>query len=100
MNNGNFTVMIAGIAKSGMEEYVKRYLKQLMEHSRKDDGCILYNIHQSIENPAEFMVYMQWVSQEAFEQHNQKLEMQEFKHKLAEEMFEEQSPKTYWHLLD
>jgi hypothetical protein len=47
MSNGNFTVMIAGIAKSGMEDYVKKFLKQLMEHSRKDKGCILYNIHQS-----------------------------------------------------
>ena len=100
MNNGNYTVMIAGIAKSGMEAYVKRYLKQLMGHSRQDKGCILYNIHQSIDNPSEFMVYMQWESKEAFEQHNQKPEMQEFKHQLAEEMFEEQSPKTYWHLLD
>ncbi|OGT37680.1 MAG: hypothetical protein A3F11_11255 [Gammaproteobacteria bacterium RIFCSPHIGHO2_12_FULL_37_14] len=99
MNNGNYTVMIAGIAKSGMEDYVKRFLKQLMEHSRKDTGCIIYNIHQSIENPSEFMVYMQWKSKEAFEQHNLMPEMQEFKHKLVKEMFEEQSPKTYWHLL-
>jgi quinol monooxygenase YgiN len=43
---------------------------------------------------------MQWESKEAFEQHNQKPEMQEFKRKLANQMFEEQSPKTYWHLLD
>lgn len=100
MNNGNYTVMIAGVAKSGMEDYVKRFLKQLMEHSQNDTGCIIYNIHQSIENPSEFMVYMQWKSKEAFEQHNLKPEMQEFKHKLAKEMFEEQSPKTYWHLLD
>src|SRR3990167_2186446 len=65
MNNGNYTVMIAGIAKSGMEDYVKRFLKQLMEHSRKDNGCIIYNIHQSIDNPSEFMVYMQWKSKKS-----------------------------------
>lgn len=100
MSNGNYTVMIAGLAKSGMEDYVKRYLKQLMNHSRQDKGCLLYNIHQSLDNPSEFMVYMQWSSKDAFEQHNLKPEMQEFKRKLAKEMFEEQSPKTYWHLLD
>lgn len=99
MNNGNFTVMIAGLAKPGMEDYVKKYLKQMMERSRQDKGCITYNVHQSIENPTEFMVYMQWINQEAFDHHNQKPEMQEFKHKLANEMFVEQSPKTYWHLL-
>ena len=100
MSNGTYTVMIAGIAKAGMETYVKRYLTQMMEHSRKDAGCITYNIHQSINNPSEFMVYMQWTSKQAFEQHNQKPEMQEFKHKLSNEMFEEQSPKTYWHFID
>lgn len=100
MNNGSFTVMIAGVAKSGMEEYVKRTLKSIMEHSRQDKGCLIYNIHQSITNPAEFMVYMQWVSKQAFDQHNDKPEMQQFKHKLANELFDEQSPKTYWQLLD
>jgi quinol monooxygenase YgiN len=100
MNNKSFTVMIAGIAKSGMEEYVKRYLIQLMEHSRKDKGCIIYNIHQSIDNPSEFMVYMLWESEAAFESHNKKPEMQEFKKQLAQDMFMEQSPKTYWHLLN
>ncbi|HVY53622.1 MAG TPA: antibiotic biosynthesis monooxygenase family protein [Gammaproteobacteria bacterium] len=99
MNNGNFTVMIAGVAKAGMEKYVKRLLLQIMENSKQDQGCIAYNIHQSTENPAEFMVYMQWNSQKDFELHNLTPQMQEFKHKLAKEVFEVQSPKTYWHLL-
>ena len=99
MNNKNFTVMIAGIAKSGMEEYIKRHLIQIMEHSRQDKGCIIYNIHQSTDNLSEFMVYMLWESEAAFESHNKKPEMQEFKKQLATVWFEEQSPKTYWHLL-
>lgn len=100
MSQPYFTVMIAGLAKPGMEDYVKRTLKQIMQHSRRDKGCIVYNIHQSNENPAEFMVYMQWKSQEAFEQHNQTAEMKDFRLKLANDMFTEQSPKTYWHMLD
>ena len=100
MNKKNYTVMIAGTTKSGMEDYVKRYLMQLMEHSRKDPGCLIYNVHQSIDNVCEFMVYMIWDSKEAFSKHNKKPDMQEFKNRLSDEMFEEQSPKTYWHLLD
>jgi len=91
--------MIAGLTKPGMEDYMKHYLMQLMEHSRQDSGCILYNIHQSIDNPTEFMVYMLWKNKEAFEKHNKKPEMQEFKKRLSKEMFEEQSPKTYWRLI-
>lgn len=96
MENRNFAVMIAGVVKPGMEDYIKHFLHEMMEHTRKDKGCILYNIHQSIENPLEFMVYMLWKNQKSFEEHNKKPEMQEFKKELAHKMFEEMSPKTYW----
>ncbi len=92
--------MIAGIVKAGMEEYVENFLTKLMQHSRKDEGCIAYNIHRSKQNPLEFMLYSTWTNQEAFEHHNQSPTLQEFKKKLAQEMFEEQSPKTYWETLD
>lgn len=99
-NNQHYTIMIAGIAKAGMEGYIKNYLTELKHHSQKDQGCLVYNIHQSSQNPCEFMVYMVWEDPKDFDRHNQKLEMQEFKKKLAPEMFEVQSPKTYWKILD
>lgn len=100
MSNKNYTVMIAGMAKAGMEDYVKNYLTNLMKSSREEEGCLIYNIHQSTEDPREFMVYMLWVDEKSFEKHNQKPEMQEFKKQLSKDMFEVQSPKTYWNLLD
>lgn len=99
MSQKHFCVMIAGLAKAGMEDYVKHYFLELMEHSRRDAGCLVYNIHQSSENPGEFMVYMLWQNEEAFKQHNQTPRMQEFKQKLAKDLFEAQSPKTYWQLI-
>ena len=99
-HKGHFAVMIAGVAKAGMEDYVKRYLKQMMDHSIQDKGCFIYNIHQSTHISAEFMVYMLWESQKAFEEHNKKPEMQEFRELLAKQLFEMQSPKTFWKLLD
>ncbi|MCH9770655.1 MAG: antibiotic biosynthesis monooxygenase [Gammaproteobacteria bacterium] len=99
MKNSQFTVMIAGIAKAGMEDYVKRFLLQLAKSSRQDEGCLVYNIHQSESNPAEFMLYSVWSDQAAFDAHNQTMHMQEFKRQLATDMFEIQSPKTYWQLI-
>jgi len=99
MENNHFAVMIAGLVKPGMDGYMKHYLKEMMDESVKDKGCILYNIHQSTDNPLEFMVYMLWESEAAFEKHNQKPEMQEFKKELSKQMFEAQSPKTCWKLL-
>lgn len=100
MKNESFTVMIAGMAKPGMEDYVRRNLLSLMESSQHDEGCIIYNIHESIKTPGEFMVYMVWKDEKSFEKHNQTPAMQEFKKQLSREWFEEQSSKTYWYLLN
>ena len=91
--------MIAGVAKAGMEDYVKRVLIEMMEHSQADKGCLIYNVHQSFEHPGEFMVYMLWESKSAFDHHNEKPEMMAFRSRLANELFAEQSPKTFWRLL-
>lgn len=99
MDNKYFTFMVAGIAKQGMEDYVKHFLTDLMTKSRKDDGCVAYNVHQSIENPQEFMLYSLWCDEESFEKHNQSVHMQEFKQQLHRELFDKESPKTYWNLL-
>lgn len=99
MDNKYFTFMVAGIAKKGIEDYVKHFLTDLMAKSRKDEGCVAYNIHQSIENPQEFMLYSLWRDEDAFEKHNQSAHMQEFKHQLHKELFAKESPKTYWSLL-
>ncbi len=95
-----FTIMVAGIANAGMEDYVKDYLKRMMEHSRRDKGCVIYNVHQSTHDPREFMMYSVWKNKEAFEAHNKRPEVKEFKEKLSHEMFDEQSPKTYWQILE
>lgn len=91
--------MIAGMAKAGMEAYVRDNLMAMMKDAQQDAGCIIYNIHESINTPGEFMVYMVWQDKKSFDLHNQKPAMQEFKKKLTHEWFEQQSPKTYWYLL-
>ncbi len=100
MENKPYAIMIAGITTPDMADYVKGYLLRMMEHSRHETGCILYNIHQSKDKPNEFMMYSVWKDQADFEKHNQTPEMQEFKHELAKAMFEIQSPKTIWELLE
>lgn len=99
MSKDHYTVMIAGKAKFGMEDYIRRNLIDMMNASKQQRGCITYNIHESLDNPGEFMVYMVWENKEAFDRHNERREMIEFREKLADEWFERLSPKTYWRLL-
>ena len=71
MSNKNYTVMVAGMTQPDMQIYVKNYLKRLMQYSRQDKGCITYNIHQSIKDPCEFMIYEAFTSMDGVTAHKE-----------------------------
>ncbi len=99
MENKYFIVTITGITKEGNQGHVKSFLSGLMAKSRKEEGCVQYDIYQSTENPREFLLFTVWDNQESFDRHNQTPLMQEFKNHLAKEFFVHESRKNYWTLL-
>jgi quinol monooxygenase YgiN len=56
-------------AKPGQEEAVKEVLIALVEPTRKEAGCLCYNLHQSKSDRTQFMFYEQWASKEAIDAH-------------------------------
>ena len=56
-------------AKPGQEEAVKEVLMALVEPTRKEPGCLCYNLHQSKSDKTQFMFYEQWASKEAIDAH-------------------------------
>ena len=56
-------------ARPGQEDAVKEALLSLVEPTRKEPGCLLYNLHQSKSDPTLFMFYEQWANQKALEGH-------------------------------
>jgi quinol monooxygenase YgiN len=56
-------------AKPGQEEAVKEALMSMVEPTRKEPGCLCYNLHQSKTDPTQFMFYEQWASQDALDAH-------------------------------
>lgn len=69
MEDGKITVMALVKAKDGMADIVKQELLQLVEHTRKESGCISYDLHQSKEITGHFMFYETWASKEALDKH-------------------------------
>ena len=57
-------------AKQGQEDAVKEALLALVEPTRKEPGCLVYNLHQSKSDPTQFMFYEQWVGKEALDAHS------------------------------
>ena len=65
-------VLVAELqAKAGEEESVGKALLAMVEPTRKEPGCLCYNLHQSNKDKSQFMFYEQWASKAALDTHGQ-----------------------------
>jgi quinol monooxygenase YgiN len=76
MNAKLLTVVAQVKAKPGKESLVQQELLSLVAPSRKDAGCLNYDLHQSLDNPAIFMFHENWTSKAHLDQHLQKPDLQ------------------------
>ena len=56
-------------AKPDQVEAVKEALMSLVGPTRKEPGCLCYNLHQSKTDPTQFLFYEQWANKDAFDAH-------------------------------
>lgn len=60
----SYTVIAVLEAKASKEHELAAALKAVVEPSRAEEICLEYKLHQSSDNPAQFVLYEQWVSKE------------------------------------
>ena len=65
----NLIVVATVVAKKEFVEIVKSELLKLVPPTRKEAGCIEYNLHQDNEDPAVFVFYETWGSLASLENH-------------------------------
>ena len=63
------TVVAKVRAKPGREDEVLRELQILVEETRKEVGCLNYDLHRSQTEPAVFMFYENWTDRAALDAH-------------------------------
>jgi quinol monooxygenase YgiN len=76
MNAKPLTVIAQFKAKPGKESLVRQELLSLLAPSRKDAGCLNYDLHQAPDNPAPFLFHENWTSKAHLDQHLQKPNLQ------------------------
>jgi quinol monooxygenase YgiN len=76
MNAKTLTVLAQMKAKPGKESQVRQELLSLVAPSRKDAGCVNYDLHQAVDNPALFLFHENWVSKAHLDAHLQKPDLQ------------------------
>ena len=63
-------VIASAKAKKGKEEELARALKAVVEPTRAEPGCELYELYRA-EEPGVFFFYERWVSRDALKEHTQ-----------------------------
>jgi quinol monooxygenase YgiN len=56
-------------AAAGREHDLERELRALIEPTRKEPGCLAYQLHRDIAHPGKFMFYEKFKSQVALDEH-------------------------------
>ena len=76
MNAKSLTVIAQIKAQPGKEAQVRQELLSLVAPSRKDAGCLNYDLHQAQDNPTLFLFYENWTSKAHLDAHLQKPDLQ------------------------
>ena len=72
------TVIAYVTAKAGQQEQVRDALLDLVAQSRKERGCVNYDLHESQENTSEFAIYENWCKAADLDGHAKSIHLQEF----------------------
>ena len=59
-------------------DLVKTELLKLIKVTRSEKGCVNYDLHQDIENPAHFMFYDNWQTRELWQAHMTNQPLQDY----------------------
>ncbi len=69
MTEKSITVVASIKAREEMVDDVKNELESLVASTVREEGCINYNLHQSIDDKSLFIIYENWESRDALDRH-------------------------------
>lgn len=71
MNPNPLTVIASFQARPGKEAELRVALIGLLAPTRKETGCLNYDVHQSADDPAKFLFHENWASKAHLDAHLQ-----------------------------
>jgi len=78
MAGAKLTVVARIKAKAGMEGKVREELLALVAPTRKESGCLNYDLHQALDDRSLFVFYENWLSKKDLDEHLQMPYLQAF----------------------
>jgi len=65
------TIVVLLKSREGQEPLLEAELRALVGPTRREDGCITYDLHRGADTPSSFMLHEVWESREAHRLHTQ-----------------------------
>ena len=63
------TLIVILRAREGQETLLEAELRAMVSPSRKEEGCLRYDLHRAIDTPGALMLHEVWTSREAHTEH-------------------------------
>jgi quinol monooxygenase YgiN len=98
MANKKVTVIARARAKGGMQDKLRRECLALVAPSRREAGCINYDLHQSATDPSLFIFYENWASKEDLQRHLESAHARRFD-EMTEGVLAEPEEITLWEMI-
>jgi quinol monooxygenase YgiN len=69
MTSEEVVLLVSLVARDGKEAAAEAFLCALLEPTHREDGCLLYALHRSTEDPRRFAFVERWASRDLLERH-------------------------------
>ncbi|MDM1071187.1 antibiotic biosynthesis monooxygenase [Empedobacter brevis] len=88
-------IYITAIIKSkpAHQEEVYSVLQNMVRETRKEQACLLYDLHQDLKDENQFIFYEIWENEEGLHLHNQQNYIKEFGYIVSEKL--QETPQIY-----
>jgi quinol monooxygenase YgiN len=63
------TLIVILRAREGQETLLEAELRALVGPTRKEDGCLTFDLHHSVDTPGAFLLHEVWASRDAHTEH-------------------------------
>src|SRR5213596_4197233 len=63
------TLIVILRAREGQETLLEAEVRALVGPTRKEEGCLTYNLHRSVDSPGALLLHEVWTSREAHTEH-------------------------------
>src|SRR4051812_44729612 len=84
MNAGPIIMTVLFQALPGKEAELRQALTDLLEPTRKEEGCLFYDLHVNTNDPSKLLFHESWASQEHHSAHDRTPHIQNLRARMKE----------------